>query len=262
MDLVQDLEFFFHELGQMLLVKEEEVTLPLVAAEHTTGLGDPGVQPVVDLGQDGGPLRLGEVLHQVLIVVDEQHGGHGPGGPIDVPDLGQLGDVHPVGVGQEAAAPLAGADQVAVDPEAAACVLHLAGGGLLALAEPVGVEIGDHGGQLGVKHMLLLAGELEETVVGPDDLLTLRTEDHHGDGGIHHGILAGHVHIVCYAVQIFADLLPAAVGILAVIEDQGQHHHQLQPRQRRGIDGGEEGKQGQTDEIQLKAGMEELRDLS
>ena len=99
MDGVQHIKFPLHKLVQVLLLKEKQVPLPLVAAEQASGLGHPFIQPVVDLSQDAGSLILRQVLHQVLVIVDEQNGRHRPGGVEFVPYQAELGDIHPIGGG-------------------------------------------------------------------------------------------------------------------------------------------------------------------
>ena len=71
---------------------------------------------------------------------------------------------------------------------------HLRGALAFALHQPVGVEARNQGGQLGVVQVLPLVGQLQEAVVGPDDVVALRAEEHHGQGGIDHGVFRGGVH--------------------------------------------------------------------
>ena len=258
-DGVQNVELVLHELGQILLVKDEEIALPLIAAEHTPRLGHPLVQAGVDLRHQGRALVLRQVFHQLVIVVQQQHGGHGTGGLILVPDEGELGHVHPIGRGQKAAAAAPGAHQMAEDQKPAAAILHLGGALVFALHEPPGVEAGDEGGQLGVEQVLPLAGELEKAVVGPDDVVALRAEDDHGQGGVGHGVFGGGVHRAGDVFQIAGDLPAAAIRVLPAVDRQGQDHGQFDHGQGDGEKSGDQGEQDQTDEIQLKAGLKQPR---
>ena len=257
-DGVQNVKFLFDKPGQILLLKDVVVPVPLHPAEHAVGVGHPGVQTGVDLGVDGGALVLRQVFHQVLVVVQQQHRHHRAGGQILVPGLTQLGDVHPVGGGQEAAALVAGAHQVAVDHKPAAAEAHVVGTLVFALQQPPGVKAGDNGGELGVEEVLPVAGEAQEAVVGPDDIVALRTEDPHGQGGVDHGIFCGHIHVAGDIFNVLGDLPAALVAAGAGIQPQDQHHHSFQHRQRNGKQGGGQGKQDQDHKIQLHTGLEKL----
>ena len=259
MDGVQNVKLVFDKFGQILFIEDEEIALPLIAAEHTPRLGHPLVQAGVDLGHQGRALVLRQVFHQLVIVVQQQHGGHGAGGLILVPDEGELGHVHPIGRGQKAAAAAPGAHQMAKDQKPAAAILHLGGALVFALHEPPGVEAGDEGGQLGVEQVLPLAGELEKAVVGPDDVVALRAEDDHGQGGVGHGVFGGGVHRAGDVFQIAGDLPAAAIRVLPAVDRQGQDHGQLDHGQGDGEKSGDQGEQDQTDEIQLKAGLKQPR---
>ena len=261
-DGVQNVKFLVHEPGQVLLLEQEQVPVPLHAPEHAAGARRPGVQPGVDLRVNGGALVLREVFHQVLIVVQQQNRGRGPAGLVPVPGVGQLGHVHPVGGGQKAAAPLAGPHQMAVYQEAALPQLHLVGALALALQQPAGVEIGENRLQLGVKQVLLVAGELEKAVVGPDDVPALRPEDDHGQGGVHHGVLGGDVHIAGDVLNILGDLPAALVQAAAVMEGQQHHHRQFQHGQGQTEHGGGQSEQNQADKIELQAGLKQLGQFS
>ena len=98
-DRVQNIELVLHKLSQAALLKDKQVAVPLVAAQQAAGGGGPLLQPGVQLGHDGGALVLGGVFQKVVVVVQQQNGGHRPAGLELVPDGAQLGDVHPVGGG-------------------------------------------------------------------------------------------------------------------------------------------------------------------
>ena len=46
-DGVQDVELLVHKPGQVLLLEQEQVTVPLHSAEHAPGARHPGIQPGV-----------------------------------------------------------------------------------------------------------------------------------------------------------------------------------------------------------------------
>ena len=258
MDGVQNGEFLFYKPGEVLLLKEEEVPVPLHPPQHPAGPVHPGVQAGVDLRVDGGTLVLCEVFHQILIVVQQQHRRHRPAGLIAVPYGGQLGHVHPVGGGEKAAPPLTGADQMPIHQKAASSKCHVAGALVLAFQKPAGIEAGDHGGQLGVKQVLPVVRQLEEAVVGPDDVAALRTEDDHGQWGVDHGILGGHIHCTGDVLNVLGHLPAALAEVGPVIQPQQGHHCQFQGRQGQAEQGGGQGKHHQTDEVELEAGLKQL----
>ena len=116
---------------------------------------------------------------------------------------------------------------MAEDLEAPLPQQHLGGTLGLALHEPAGGKVGYGGGELGVKQVLALAGDLQKAVVGPDDLVVLRPEDDHGQGGVDHGVLGGRVHIAGDAFNILDDLfLPVGVAA-AEVKVEHQHHRQF-----------------------------------
>ena len=262
MDRVQDVEFFFDKPLQILFLKEKQVAVPLVLVQNTSGGAGPGVNALVDLREQGGPGGLRQVFHKVLVVVQQQHRGHRPGGLEQVPQLGELRHVDPVGGSQEAAALVAGADQVAEYPVAASVVLHLVRALCFPFHEPVGVEVGGQGGQLGVKQMLPAFGKLQKTLVGPDHVVALQPENDHRQGGVCHGVLAGYVHGAGDSLDIFDDLFFAAAAGTLVVQAQ-QHHDQPlddgDPQVERRADHGE---QGQADKVELHPLLEQLIDLT
>ena len=58
MDGIQNIKFAVHKFGQMALLKDEQVALPLVAAEDAPGVSHPALDSAVDLGHDGGAFVL------------------------------------------------------------------------------------------------------------------------------------------------------------------------------------------------------------
>lgn len=95
---------------------------------------------------------------------------------------------------------------MSVDQKAPSAVFHLAGALAPALHQPPDIKAGNQRGQLGIVQMLPLAGELEKAVVGPDDVVALRAEEHHGQRGVDHSVLGCGLHIAGVAVQTFVDL--------------------------------------------------------
>jgi len=84
-------------------------------------------------------------------------------------------------------------------------------------------------------------GEVEEAVVGPDDVVALRAEEHHGQGGVNHGVFGGGVHVAGVAVQIFVQLPAAAHRGLAAVQGQQEHQSQLHQGQLPAEGGGQQG---------------------
>ena len=130
---------------------------------------------------------------------------------------------------------------MAVDQEPPPRVGHLGGALVLALHQPVGVEAGDEGGQRAVIQVLPLVGQAEKALVGPDDVAALRAEEHHGQGGVNHGVFGGGVHVAGVAVQIFVQLPAAAHRGLAAVQGQQEHQSQLHQGQLPAEGGGQQG---------------------
>ena len=179
---VEYIEFGLLKMLEIALFKEEEIAVPVIAAEETAGGGHPGGQTLVNLAEQGGAPGFVGGFHRILIVVQQQHGHHRLRSEELLFHGGVVGDLHPVSRGQRgrAAALLLGADQGAEDQETLGSQLHLPGTGALSLQEPPGIEAGDQGGELGVKEMVPLVGELEKPLVGPYDFVGVRLEEDHG----------------------------------------------------------------------------------
>ena len=259
---LQDGELALLKLGQKPLLKDKEVAVPLVPAEQPLGRGHPLGQPLVDAAAHGGAGGVGGPLHQLLIVVHGENPHHRPGGIVDVPHLGEVGDVHPVGGGQVAPpALILGADQVAEDQEAPLPEAHLGGALSLALHEPAGGEVRHRRGDFGVEQVLPLAGELEKAVVGPDDLVVLRPEDHHGQRGVDHGILGGRVHVAGDALDVFDDLL-LPLGVAAPeVEVEHRHHRRLDHRHCHAEQRRHRGEEEQEHKVEPQAGLQQMGQL-
>ena len=260
MDLIHHVKFLLQEGGKIALLKDKEIVVPVVPAEDSFGGGGPLVQAAVDVGKHGGLDVVVDALEDFLVVVQNQKGHDGAGIVELIPQLGEAGDVQPIGGGQKAALPLVvGVDQVAEDQEPALSPEYLRGALGLALHEPAGIKTGDGVGDLPVKEVVPLPCDLEKTVIGPDDFLRFRPEDHHGKGGVHHGILGGQIHIAGDVFNIVQDLTPADAVALAEVEVQDEDDDSLCCGQSvsPGQCGGR-GKSGQEDEIQTKAGLQQV----
>ena len=84
-------------------------------------------------------------------------------------------------------------------------------------------------------------------------------KDDHGQGGVYHGILGGHVHIGADVVDVIEDLPPADFIAAAEIEQQDKDDDPLHTGQRippRQSGGG--GKGGQKEEIEPKAWLQQV----
>ena len=233
---------------EIAFLKDKEVAVPVIAEEEPAGGVDPGREPLVDLAAQGGPGGLVGVLHGVLVVVQQQDGHHRLRGEKLLLYLGVLGDLHPVGGGQHGrpAPLLLRADQGTVDQEPPVVQHHLPGTDALALQEPAGIKAGHQGGKGGVEEVLPPVSELEESLIGPDDLVRVRVENDHGQGGVDHGVPGGHVHIGGDRLNV-SEHLPLADAVAAAeIEVENDHHHQLNDRQRPGKEGRGQGEENQT----------------
>ena len=262
-DGIQYGELLLLELGQVLLLKDEEVVVPVVPAEEASGGSGPLVQLLVDLAEQGGAGVVAQALEDLLIVVQQEDGHHGAGGPVGVPDAGELGYIYPIGGGQKALPLLlAGTHQVAEDQKAPLTHHHLLGALALALHQPAGAEVGHGGGELGVEEVVPLSGELEESLVGPDDLVSLGLEDDHGQGCVDHGVLGGHVDVRRDTVDVLENLpLSAAIG-LAEVDIQGHDDHRLgQGQVPVPHNGGSEHEADHGDKIKPQAGLQQTAEL-
>ena len=100
-----------------------------------------------------------------------------------------------------------------------------------------------------------LPGDGEKPVAAPDDLPVLGPEDHHGEGGVHHCVLACAVNIVVQGGDEAGDLLlPPPLGD-EVIGQQQQDHQGLQDREQRGKIKGSGGKHHVDQEKDLHLGF-------
>ena len=256
-DGVQHRELLGGKMLKVLLLKEEEVVVPLGLDEDAHALR-PLAQLLVDLGQDGAALGIRAGFHEVVVVVHLDEGHDGPGGGVLLPEAVTLRHVHPVGGGnQPLGAAALGPLQAAVDLEAAAVHLHPLRAAALPLQQPAGGKMGHGVLHLHLEKVLPDACQLQKVLVAPDDLAGVRPEDHDGQGRVDEGGLAGGVHAAGDAVDILQDLLlpgPAAADEPGV-EPNGRR--QLRRRQP-GLEGdGQQGIEPQHREVELPVGLHE-----
>ena len=260
---VEYIEFGLLKMLEIALFKEEEIAVPVIAAEETAGGGHPGGQTLVNLAEQGGAPGFVGGFHRILIVVQQQHGHHRLRSEELLFHGGVVGDLHPVSRGQRgrAAALLLGADQGAEDQETLGSQLHLPGTGALSLQEPPGIEAGDQCGELGVKEMVPLVGELEKPLVGPYDFVGVRLEEDHGQGRVEHSVPAGRVHVGRHRVDISKHLLFAKAVAAAKIEVENDDHDPLHHGQRHGKQSGGGSKKDQAGEIEPQTGLQQVGEL-
>ncbi|MFQ9411338.1 MAG: hypothetical protein ACLR1T_10180 [Evtepia gabavorous] len=53
---------------------------------------------------------------------------------------------------------------------------------MVSIQQPLGLEGGHQGGELGLKKVVGVAGEVEEAFIAPDDVIGVRPEDGDGEG--------------------------------------------------------------------------------
>ena len=84
-DSVQHGEPVLGKVVEVLFFKDEQVVVPGGLQQRRAGKGRPGGELFVDLGQDAaaGGIRAG--LHEIVVVVDEDHGHHRTGGGVLFP---------------------------------------------------------------------------------------------------------------------------------------------------------------------------------
>ncbi len=170
-------------------------------------------------------------LNGVLVIVQQQQGQHRPGGLKDVPGVGKLGDVQPVGGGQQALLLSGrGARHVAEHLVAPVPQLHLPRALALPLQQPAGVKVGGQVGHLGIKHPLLVFREAQKAVVGPHHLVGVRAEHHQGQGAVKGAIPGGLVHTVHQFLQVLVRLPLAPQGGCPAGDQQHAHHNELRHR--------------------------------
>ena len=231
-DLLHHVEILLGKGGVVLLLKDEQIPVAVIAQQQSAGLAPPLGQLFLQLGDEGGALGLGAGLDQLLIVVHHDDGHHGTGHVQGVAHLLGVGDILPVGGGHRVgAAHLLAAADAAEHPERPVVPLHQLRALPLALNEPVGGKIGHHVGDGGLKKAVGALGQVLEQVVGPQHLTGGHVEDHHGQGGIQQAAGPGGVQAAGDAVHVLADVgLGLAVAPHAHV-DHHRRHRQLHQAQ-------------------------------
>ena len=226
--LLQDGELVGDGILQIPLLEDQQIAVALHAPQQSVVVLRPGGDGLVDVGVEVGGGGFGQVLGQLLIVVDEDDGNNGTGTDILVPDLVQLRQVGKVQRRQKGAVAVVGVDGVAVDAEAAAIDGHIEGILLLAVCQPVHLEIRDQVGDLLLVHPLPEAADAHEGIVRPDQRAVAHAHQRHGEGsasavGVAQGIGGG----LDEGLQ-----LPAAVNLPEIVQgEEDRCGRQLRQRQ-------------------------------
>ena len=213
----------------MPLLKDENVAVPVVAAEIAAAGGGPLADAVVDLGQKGGFRRLVEVFDELVVVVQHDDADDGPGSGVLRGYVLVLRHVHevahaPVGSGDGAA--LQGED-VPVDP-----VLLLPDDRRLrclpmALRQPLEAEAGDHVRHGDLKDVDPLPGGGQEFLVGPEHGPVPQVEDHQREGDAQDGVGVHVVPLTDRGPHVFQDLVLLPAVDKAGVEEEEQAHQQF-----------------------------------
>ena len=235
------------------VLKEEEVAVPLGFQQDPVAARRPLAQLFIDLGQNAAALGIGAGLHQILVVVHHQKGQHGPGGSVGLPQGVGLGDVHPVGSGDQVllSAAAFGPHQAAVDPEAAAVHHDAVRTFLLPLQQPLDGAVRHRVLHPHLKEVFPYPGQLEEVLVAPNDLPGVRAKDHCGQGGVNERGFAGGVHAAGDIVDVLQDSLAALFVHLGEVRIQRCCDAGLRQGQQGIHRQGQQAEQGHTEEVQL-----------
>ena len=245
MDGFQDGELLLHHPLEALLVAQEQVAVPVVLAQHPARACDPGVEPLVNLGQDRGLGRLAPRLHQLLVVVQHQDDGHQAAGLVEGLDMLALGDVHKIGGDNLAlaggAAPHAANRAVdTVDTARDACQLPV----VAALQHPLVIKVRGQIPNAHIKYVFLGLGQPDEAVIGPDDIPAVRLEHHHRQGGVEDAVFIDGIHAAGDRLDVLHHVAAAARALAAVVKVEQHQGRYLSRRQQR-LDGDRNsGKQG------------------
>ena len=186
-DAVQNREFFPFLFLQMLVLHEEQIPVPVKTAQQSRRTLHPVVQQLFNARPQVAAVTVRHVADKLLIVVNENDTDQRPGGVIQLPGVGQRSDVHPVGGGKSVRG-LVGLGQAAEHGVATAVDVVLHRTDVLALYQPLGVEFGNNSIDSGGGNVLFPGCHLQKPVVAPDHLTAFRTEHHHGQRGIQHGV--------------------------------------------------------------------------
>ena len=261
--LFQHVELALGKAGVVLLLKQEQVPVAVVAQQQSAGARRPCVHLLLQRSQQRRALVFRAGLHQLLVVIHHQDGQQGLCQLQRLAHLLRLGDVHPVGGGQRGllAALRLRAAQSAEHPVDAVVPAELLRILPLALYEPAVGEIGDHRVHRRLEYFLLLGGELHEHIVAPQDLAGGHVEHQHGQRRVQHVAGAGGVHTAGHPIHI----LPHG-GLrhfrAAPPHQNDQHgHRRLRQRQQRLKGHGNGHERDQTQAVQRHVGAEPADDL-
>ena len=157
-DGVQDVELLVHETGTGTAPRTGAGSGPARIRRSMPPVPrHPGIQPGVDLGVDGGSLVLRLVLHQVLIVVQQQHRHHRAAPPGTGPAPGRTRSRPPSRwwPGSRPCPVLEARTRCPYTRKRRWTEGDLGGTLVFALHEPAGIKVRDHGcGELGVEQVL------------------------------------------------------------------------------------------------------------
>ena len=223
---VEHAELALEQRIVMLFRQQQQIAVAVVLAQKPLRARHPRADLFVDLREHRRARRLGAGLHQLLVVIEHEHGHDGAVLLALFPELVLLGHVHPIGQREKSARTAAATRMRETAEHAEVPVVDddrfraLA----LSLQQPLGGEAGQRILQPVIEQILPHARELEEALVAPQHLLRIGPEDHHGKGGREHGGLARARHIVGHILDVALDALAALLRRAAEI-DVGERHH-------------------------------------
>ena len=260
---VQQGELLLLIIRQVLFFKKKQVAVPVQPQERAVGLLRPVGEPLDDVAEHGRADVLVLPLDGVLVVVQQQQGQHGLGGLVDVPGVGQIGDIQPVGGGKQSVRLIGGGPGHVPEHLIAPPVqLHLNRALAFALQQPAAVEAGGQVGHFGVEHPLLVPGEAQEAVVGPHHLIGVRPEHHQGEGAVQSALPGGLIHAVHDLLEEIVGLPLAPEGGGRIGDEQHPDDDQLRHRRLLVVQQSGDAREGQHHgEVQPDAGGQHPRQL-
>ena len=149
---LQQGEFALTIGGEMLFLKDEQVAVSVIPADQAVGGSDPLGDLPFNAGAHLSAAAVSGVADEFLIVVNGDDGNHRTGGVVAVAEVAQVGHIQPVGGGHIAGMIFAAhADQLAKDLVAASLNNVFIWALCLSIKEPLGGELGDRRGNVGVE---------------------------------------------------------------------------------------------------------------